>query len=99
MPILAAPLRSLAIIGTRSTLLSSAVTTQALTLLPGFVLLGVPVYYITQRNEDMPRVFGASKNQVELVFSNGGDCSTHSEIIRSIRKQTGRRHWMAGRRD
>jgi len=37
MPILAAPLRSLGIIG--------------------FVVLGIPVYYITQKNEDMPRVF------------------------------------------
>jgi len=37
MPILAAPLPSLVVIG--------------------FVLLGIPVYYITQRNDDMPRVF------------------------------------------
>lgn len=37
MPVLAAPLRSLGVIG--------------------FVLLGVPMYYITQKSEDMPRVF------------------------------------------
>jgi len=37
MPILAAPLPSLGLIG--------------------FILLGIPVYYITQRNNDMPRIF------------------------------------------
>ena len=65
MPILAAPLQSLGIIGTRSVSLSLAVT-RTLTLPLGFVLLGIPVYYITQKNEDMPRVLGAygNRNQV-----------------------------------
>lgn len=62
MPALAAPLQSLGVIGTPSNFLSPT-TTRTLTLLLGFVLLGVPVYYITQKNEDMPRVFGAHKNR------------------------------------
>ena len=64
MPILAAPLQSLGVIGTRK-IPPISVITEALTPLLGFVLLGIPVYYITQKNEDMPRVFGAYKGQVE----------------------------------
>lgn len=69
MPILAAPLQSLGVIGTQSILLT-LITTQTLTPLPVFVLFGIPVYYITQKNDDMPRVFGAYKSQAELVFVN-----------------------------
>ena len=57
MPILAAPLQSLGVIGTR-TVSPIPDITRALTLLLGFVLLGIPVYYITQKNEDTPRIFG-----------------------------------------
>ena len=57
MPILAAPIQSLGVIGTRTVSPNSDIT-RALTLLVGFVLLGIPVYYITQRNEDTPRIFG-----------------------------------------
>jgi len=45
MPILAAPLKSMGVIG--------------------FVLLGVPMYYITQTVEDMPRVFVPIANLIE----------------------------------
>jgi len=58
MPILAAPLQSLGVIGTRSALPSVTIA-QILTPPLGFVLLGIPVYYVTQKNEDIPRVFGA----------------------------------------
>jgi len=58
MPILAAPLQSLGVIGTRNVSPSTTITWK-LTPLPGFVLLGVPAYYITQKNEDVPMVFGA----------------------------------------
>ena len=57
MPILAAPLQSLGVIGTLG-VLPSPITARMLNPLLGFVLLGVPVYYITQRNDDMPRIFG-----------------------------------------
>ena len=64
MPILAAPLQSLGVIGTRN-VSPSPETTQKLTPVLGFVLLGIPMYYITQKNEDMPRVFGAYKDRVD----------------------------------
>lgn len=98
MPILAAPVRSLAAIGTRNTFPAS-VETRTLTCLPGFVLLGVPVYYITQRNDDVPRVFGACKNRVESVLANGRNRSSLCKSLWAIQKQTGRRLWMGGRRD
>ena len=62
MPALAAPLQSLGVIGTPIIFLSPT-TTRTLTFLLGFVMLGIPVYYITQKGEDVPRVFGAHKNR------------------------------------
>lgn len=61
MPILAAPLQSLGVIGIRSVSPSLAIV-STLTPSLGFVLVGIPVYYITKKNEDMPRVFGAYDN-------------------------------------
>lgn len=69
MPILAAPLQSLGVIGTWSVLLSS-VTARKLTPLSGFVLLGIPVYYITRKEEDMPPVFGVYEHRVMSAFAN-----------------------------
>lgn len=71
MPILAAPLQSLGVIGTWDVLPSLAII-QTLIPLLGFVLLGVPVYYVTQKNEDIPRVFGASKGQIDSIQADGG---------------------------
>lgn len=66
MPILAAPLQSLGVIGIRNVSPSTAITWKLMPL-PGFVLLGVPAYYITQKNEDVPMVFGAYKNRVDSI--------------------------------
>ena len=60
MPILAAPLQSLGVIGSGALCPDVTLT---LTLPLGFVLLGIPVYYITQKNEDTPRIFGGCTYQ------------------------------------
>ena len=97
MPVLAAPLQSLGIIGTAT--IRFLVPVRTLTLPAGFVLLGVPVYYATQKNEDMPRVFGACGNFVGLILPHGEIFSPRSKFLRQIQKQTRRWFWMAGRRD
>lgn len=98
MPILAAPLQSLGVIGTRDVSPSPAIT-RRLTPLLGFVLLGIPVYYITQKNEDTPRVFGEHRNQLERIYVDEGYFSAAGKLLWSIKKQTGCWFWMAGRRD
>jgi hypothetical protein len=72
---------------------------RALTLPTGFVLLGVPVYYVTQKNEDMPRVFSAYGNLMGLVSAHDEIFSPHSKFLRQVLKQAERWFWMAGRRD
>lgn len=48
MPIIAAPLEAIAVLGSSSPV---CILEQVLILFAGFVLAGVPLYYITHRNE------------------------------------------------
>lgn len=48
MPIIAAPLEAIAVLGSSSLV---RILEQALIVFAGFVLAGVPLYYITHRNE------------------------------------------------
>ena len=98
MSILAAPLQSLGVIGTQRVSPNQTIP-RTLTPLQGFVLLGIPVYYITQKSEDTPRVFGAYKSQVGSIQADGRDFSSDSRLLWSIQKQTGCWFWMAGRCD
>jgi hypothetical protein len=53
MPIIAAPLEALAVLGAlKNTLKSTGCAEQYNT--PGFVLAGIPMYYITQHDSPMP---------------------------------------------
>lgn len=64
MSVLAAPLHSMGMIGTRNFSLNLEIARMLIPPL-GFVLLGIPVYYVTQRKEDMPTVFGAYRDRVD----------------------------------
>ena len=55
MPIIAAPLEALAVLGAlKSTVEKHRFVQAVLNNTPGFVLAGIPMYYITQHDSPMP---------------------------------------------